>query len=108
MIERQEVGMGLNYCEAALGQYLIYQSMDDRKSAQAVCEEAKAKGCEWAKKACPTGFASSPNTDFGPDLRGVFRPGVEWPPCPTPWGPGPQALRFPVPGAVYAEEIADP
>lgn len=90
----------MSYCMFSRAYYYQLLAAGEQEEAQSVCLAAAKRGCDWAVAICgqPHGYKTpggEPSLATGP----IIDMGLFWPPCPTPWGPGP---RF------FVQAVADP
>jgi|SaaInl4_150m_RNA_FD_contig_21_1769678_length_952_multi_5_in_0_out_0_3 hypothetical protein len=94
-------------CEQMLLLYTARLNIGDKAGAMEICKRAASQGCKWPYTVgCYKYMDDGEDGDFynGPIIdRGNF-----WPPCPTPWGPGPRLKAYYVPDPIVGRNIEDP
>jgi hypothetical protein len=92
-------------CDELKQLYDAYLAKGDIVNAMAKKKEAVAQGCDWA---LGVGFHWA-HGEPSFHLRAPMMPDITgWPPCPTPWGPGPKFSGAYVSDPVQGVVVPDP
>jgi len=86
--------------------YVARKNTGDEAGAKEICNQAADAGCSWPYDVGCFKVMQNNQGDFydGP----IIDMGHFWPPCPTPWGPGPRLKMGYVPDPQVGCPIKDP